>query len=385
MTNLNNPNAEISETKNTPSKQRESNLELFRIISMHLIVAHHYVVNSGLTLPEGPLATDPLSWHSIFLLLFGAWGKTGINCFMMITGYFMCTSHITAKKFAKLFCEVMFYHAGIYLIFLLVGYSQFSVGAFLKAFIPVTKIAQNFTGCFIVFWLFIPFLNILVSHMNEKQHICLLLLTGFTYIVLGTVHRVEMNYVSWFMVLYLISSYIRLYPKAWFSNNKICGTLLFLSLTAGIASIVGCAWIGTKINRFSPFFFVSDSNTFLAVAIGVSAFLFFKNLRIPYSRFINTVAASTFGVLLIHASGSTMRQWLWKDTVDCVGHYGDKFMPLYAFGCVAAIFAVCICIDILRINFLEKPFFRFWDRHWDAFSEKLREKGDRLLKKLNVG
>ena len=29
-------------------KQRDSNLELFRIITMLLIVAHHYVVNSGL-------------------------------------------------------------------------------------------------------------------------------------------------------------------------------------------------------------------------------------------------------------------------------------------------------------------------------------------------
>lgn len=167
-----------------------------------------------------------------------------------------------------------------------------------------------------------------------------------------------MNYVSWFMVLYLISSYIRLYPKAWFSNNKICGAIFFFLLAVSIASIIGCAWAGTKINRFSPFFFVSDSNTFLAVMLGIFSFLFFKNLRIPYSRFINTVAASTFGVLLIHASSDTMRQWLWKDVVDCVGHYGDKFMPLYAIGCVLAIFTVCTLIDILRINCLEKPFFR---------------------------
>jgi len=88
MTKPHNSNTENFGDNNIPSKQRESNLELFRIISMLLIVAHHYVVNSGLTLPEGPLATDPLSWRSIFLLLFGAWGKTGINCFMMITGYF---------------------------------------------------------------------------------------------------------------------------------------------------------------------------------------------------------------------------------------------------------------------------------------------------------
>lgn len=384
MTKPHNSNTENFGDNNIPSKQRESNLELFRIISMLLIVAHHYVVNSGLTSLDGPIVSDPLSWRSLFLLLFGAWGKTGINCFVMITGYFMCTSHITAKKFAKLTFQWLFYRYSIYAIFLATGYTAFKFTGFVTTVLPITVIEQNFTACFVIFWLFIPFLNILISHMNEKQHICLLLLTGFTYIILGTVHRVTMNYVSWFMVLYLISSYIRLYPKAWFSNNKICGTLFFLLLAVGISSVVGCAWAGTKMNKFKPFFFVSDSNTFLAVAIGMSAFLFFKNLRIPYSRFINTVAASTFGVLLIHASGNTMRQWLWKDTVDCVGHYSAKFMPLYAFGCVAAIFATCICIDILRIQFLEKPFFRFWDKHWGRNAAKLSEKGRRFLTKMNV-
>ena len=58
-------------------KQRDSNLELMRIIAMLLIVAHHYVVNSDLTVPEGPIFADPMSKRSLFLLVFGAWGKSG--------------------------------------------------------------------------------------------------------------------------------------------------------------------------------------------------------------------------------------------------------------------------------------------------------------------
>lgn len=55
--------------------ERSSNIELFRIIVMFLIVAHHYVVNSGLTAADGPIYADPLSWRSTFLLLLGAWGR----------------------------------------------------------------------------------------------------------------------------------------------------------------------------------------------------------------------------------------------------------------------------------------------------------------------
>ena len=81
-------------------KERNSNLELYRIIVMLLIVAHHYVVNSGLM---SVMKEEPLHIQSIFLYLFGMWGKTGINCFVMITGYFMCKSHISLRKFMKLF------------------------------------------------------------------------------------------------------------------------------------------------------------------------------------------------------------------------------------------------------------------------------------------
>lgn len=80
----------------TLKKERNSNLELYRIIIMLLIVAHHYVVNSGLIqLMQNSETTN----NSIFLYLFGMWGKTGINCFMLITGYFMCKLNITIRKF----------------------------------------------------------------------------------------------------------------------------------------------------------------------------------------------------------------------------------------------------------------------------------------------
>ena len=51
---------------NNIRKTRNSNLELYRIIVMLLIVAHHYVVNSKL---GGILQEAPLSERSIFFYL----------------------------------------------------------------------------------------------------------------------------------------------------------------------------------------------------------------------------------------------------------------------------------------------------------------------------
>lgn len=40
-------------------KQRNSNLELFRILTMMSIVAHHYVVNSELLAADGVINSNP--------------------------------------------------------------------------------------------------------------------------------------------------------------------------------------------------------------------------------------------------------------------------------------------------------------------------------------
>ena len=55
----------------TVSKQRNSNLEFYRVIVMLLIVAHHYVSNSTLV---DQLILHMTTPNSIFLQLFVAWG-----------------------------------------------------------------------------------------------------------------------------------------------------------------------------------------------------------------------------------------------------------------------------------------------------------------------
>lgn len=100
------------------NKERNSNIELYRIIVMFMIVAHHYLVNSGLI---QVIENEPLTAKSAFFYVFGMWGKTGINCFVLITGYFMCRSKITLRKFLKLFLQIEFYNIVINLIFVFIG------------------------------------------------------------------------------------------------------------------------------------------------------------------------------------------------------------------------------------------------------------------------
>lgn len=344
-------------TQNFRGGTRSSNLELFRIITMLVIIAHHYVVNSGLT--SIIYESESLSAIDYFLLIFGWGGKTGINCFMLITGYFMCTSKITALKYGKLVGERYFYAILFFLIFCLSGYSTFSVKAFLKMIFPFFAVRDNFTVCFFLFYLFIPFLNKLIHSLAEKEHLVLIALCLCIYTILPSFAKADVrySYVTWFMVLYLIASYIRLYPKKIFDGAGKWGLMTAGTVVCSWMSVMILAWIGNKFGKTQiAYFFVSDSNKILAVITALCAFLFFKNLKIKQSRFINTVAASTFGVLLIHANSDIMRQWLWRDTLENVKWYHTPWIYLHAVGSVFGIYIVCTVLDMIRRYLFEKPF-----------------------------
>ena len=358
-------------------KERSSNIELFRIITMILIVAHHYVVNSGVV--QAVLAgNNIMSFNSQFLLLFGWGGKTGINCFVLITGYFMCTSNISIKKFLKLFLEREFYSVVILLIFFITGYFSFSITALAKAVFPFFTVDKGFTAAYILFFCFIPFINILINAMSQKQHLLILALALSIYTVLPTffVAEVSFNYITWFIIIYLIGAYIRLYPNEKMNSAKFTGTIALISLLLSLFSVVACSYafevlpqsiVQKLASRYGhtniPYFFVSDSNKILALTTAVSGFMFFKNINLKNSKIINTISASCFGVLLIHSNSSIMRNWLWYDVCKNVKYVDSSYVVLHAVFVVLAIYVVCTIIDIIRIKFIEKPFFKTLDKY----------------------
>lgn len=345
----------------TTKIERSSNFELYRIIVMFLILCGHYVFNSDML----PTIWGEISVRSIFFYSFGIWGKTGINCFVMITGYFMCTSTISLRKFTKLLLEVEFYNFLIGGVFLATNYNDYSVVDFILHLNPIHSIETGFTSCFIIFYLTIPFLNILVRNIDRKMHLHLICLLIFTYTIMKYVPSsiVTFNYVSWFIVIYFIASYIRLYPKSipHGTSAKYWGGLTLLMIVLSILSVfvsILLSHYGIEINQF---FFVLDSNAIFALLTGISSFMLFKNLKIRQSKIINTVASTTFGILCIHANGETMRAWLWNDIVDCIGHVNVSYYALYAIGTCIIIFCTCSVLDWMRIQTIEKWTFKYLD------------------------
>lgn len=119
-----------------------------------------------------------------------------------------------------------------------------------------------------------------------------------------------------------------------------------------------------------PYTFVHNCNTLLAVLTSVSLFLYFKDMKVKQSHFINTVASTTFGVFLIHDSSDAMRKWLWGDMFHCTDNYTSPHAIVNALIFVIAVFIICSIIDYLRIISLERPAFKYIDKLLEKYNVK---------------
>ena len=107
-------------------------------------------------------------------------------------------------------------------------------------------------------------------------------------------------------------------------------------------------------------------------------------------RFVNTVASTTFGVLLIHANSDAMRQWLWRDLLDLPSLYAvpSGRLVLCYIAVMFGVFAVCSMIDLVRIRLLETPLFNWINRHEAGIEEwarRWKRRGAGAVRRLSVG
>lgn len=185
----------------------------------------------------------------------------------------------------------------------------------------------------------------------------------------------SMNEPFWYMTLYFIASYIRMYPSKWSESERLATIIFFTSIVLAMASVVAIVACKANIKMFglppslelkvinnvSAYYFVSDSNKFLALVVGTSAFLMAKNAPKFHNRLINLLSAGTFAVLLIHTQNDTMVHWLWQDLL-CIQSYIN--LPAWVLALrlsliPVVLFLISSLIDIPRRYWVETPMMRW--------------------------
>lgn len=294
-------------------KQRLSNIELLRIISMLMIIVLHLLSFGGL------LGTyNSFSVRAVCVWLAESLCFVAVNCYVIISGYFLVDSTFKFKKLFNIWIEVLFYSLIVYLGLLLANKIQFGYKAFLQSLFPILLRNYWFVTVYFVLYILSPFINKLINCLNKKQYSYLILVVFMIFSLWSTIIPPSntINYggsysISWFICLYLIAGYLRKY----YSNKKIkksiCISIYFITSLLNIIAYFGIKALNIKL--ILPDFLYNYYS--ITVVIGaISLFLFFKSLEIKHKfidKVINFLAPTTFAIYLIHENPN-VRDILWE-------------------------------------------------------------------------
>lgn len=333
-----------------PAKQREANLDLLRIISMLMIVFLHSIDHSGV-LEAAETCSSPIYFY--VRLTYGLC-RVCVNCYVMLSGYYLVTSTFRLQKLAALWMETVFYAFILKLLLMLTGQTAFSTVSLVSCFFPILTGRYWFITIYVGLYLVSPFLNLLVRAMNRKQHTLLNLCLFVLFSLCISIHpRIAgMNSgggwgLAWFVVLYLAAAWFRLYYTA--NHRPVVYFTFFLLIPFLMAAVQLCARAaGIELVQtiVSNWFRYDAAPVYLMTLCLFAGFLNIQITGRRLTRCICSVALLTLGVYLIHAHAN-VSPWLWQITA-LPEKMNAAWFPLIQFGVVVIVFFMCIVIDFLR-------------------------------------
>lgn len=292
--------------------------------------------------------------------------------FVLISGFFLIndtSSKLSATKVLKLWGHVFFYSSVIFLIY--VGFTgSISIKELIKAFMPITQRTWWFASAYFVLFLIHLYLNAFLRSLNKREYQHYLLLLLFLWCIIPTflLSSFESNDLIWFITLYSVAGYFRLYGM----NEKVnqhAGKLAIIIMLITYASCVLFTLLGTKW----PFFenhrtFFYGANKLPTFLTSVCLLIAFSNLKIGCTKWLNRISSATFGVYLMHEH-FILRPILWKNIFHNASYQDSLLLIPYSIAVMIIVYGICTLIDLLRQRFIEQIFMKSVDRNIEKVSE----------------
>lgn len=201
-------------------RERNSNIELLRILCMILIVMCHYSSHE-----LGGVSAE-YSAQRYLAGVMNIGGGVADVLFVLITGYYMCTSRFTARKLARLWGQIVFYAVLFWVIFeiaLQTGYREalqaleVEVGLkqLLQAILPIGYDTYPFATSWVIMMMVSPLLNQILERLRKEQLLGVLAIATVFWSIMPICTGAKYGYseVVWFCVLYLYAGYIRVHTS----------------------------------------------------------------------------------------------------------------------------------------------------------------------------
>ena len=345
---------------NSLKKERNSNYELMRIISMFLIVLYHVILHGHLLYNcTNPGVKLILRFIMFFTLMH-------VNSFVLLCGYFQSKSNFKQSNLWSIVNANWFYRVVIVITTLILGITSFNKVSFIKEILPLNMEEYWFIKCYLLLYCISPFINKALTAFDKKSFqrmlIVLFIINSLIPVFTGLKFFNNDGHTLYhFVFLYMVGAYLREYPLnesylfKKFSNNSFKLVLVFIFFFALIINFISYYFFNSVmgynpvIKEFGYYYFRTATMyiNFYIIIQSIAYFEFFGKLSIKNSKIINKLASYTFGVYLIH-DNNYVRSFIYKLLKVDNGAFGTYKIIIYIFVVAIIIYVACTIIEAIR-------------------------------------
>ena len=343
-------------------KERQSNIELLRILAIMGVIVLHYnnpVMGGGIKyVREGSV-----NFYVLYVLesIFAC----GVDLFMLISGYFMFKSRKrNIWRPIELIVQVMIFREVIYLVKVLFHVIPFSIKTAVTTLIP----GNYFVILYCVVFLLSPFINILIEKLTAKNLRMLVLLSMLLFSIIPTIvdvlgelrgeqfvglSTVGMYGSQWgysivnFLLMYLIGAYMK---KDYSKLTELSNVKMIVVLIVDIVLLVIWARVNDKIGYFTERTAWEYCNPLIIFEAAI-VFILFNRINLGVNKVINLLSEGVFTVFLLH------QIFIPYLHIEKFVKGNALIMLIHVIGCMVGLYFLCWCVHKIY-NLITNPIFK---------------------------
>jgi len=330
-------------------KSRQSNIELLRIVLILMVIILHYF-NGGMGGALKHVINGTPNYYLVHWL--ESVSIIAVNTFVIITGYFSYKkNNIRIAKVLNLVAIMLFWGLLLSLLTVFLLHPQ-NITREVLTNILKTATNQWFVVIYCILYLLIPYLNKMISGINQDSYKWLLAIGLFffyfwpSFYSKVTVHDNGYGIIN-FVYLYLVGAYISKYHK---ENKQVVKPLIIYVVCTLVVTV-----FSLKFGRAWDYCFIF--NLFGSIAI----FQAFRSINIKQNKFINYLATYTFAIYLIDVNGF-FNKLLYRTLFHSDRYWNSNVMILNLIISVIGIYVICIILELLRRLVFGRLFAWFMDK-----------------------
>lgn len=357
----------MNQSKLKKQAERESGIELLKIVAIFLIVISHVVQtlttnNVDISYQNYVIDIEKATTNisNIILLIFRHFGIWGNSLFFIASSWFLL-KNTTYKKEKCFFMILEIMVVSILILCMTNGILQMSGGIKISAKIVIKSIFPTLFGnnwymtCYLIFYPLSPFLNEIINKMSQTQlfrsSFCLTVMYLFLGLISGFFFTSRL--IVWVAIYFLIA-YIQRYDME-FANNKKNNIILFVFNAFCLVGLILVTEIaGLRIDFFEDkmTYWMNNCNPFI-IFMSIGMFNLARHVHFT-NRFVNYISSLSLLIYIIHENiilRTYFRPAMWNYVYIKYG-YSNMFAWIFIF--VILIFLSSIIIAVIYSATIQK-------------------------------